>query len=401
MKTQYKLKAVSAAVVLGLAAAAVAGSVSAQVVVGGGATLPQKLYGDILTPKTDWSYTGTGSGAGKKAFLTNNPQATAGRHFKKEYQGGDGSDWPTTQSVHFAGSDSALNQVEFDDYELDFQEDLGRIIQVPAVATSVTLPYKVGSVNDLSLSRQDVCDIYSGAKTTWNQVNASLPSTTIKVVYRTESSGTTELLSNYLVAACPGNGFQKSSTFLTVVATAASAAVKANWIGIAGSQGIVNVVTTNADSIGYVSPDYTIAGIPDTDIAAINAVVAKVENSLPTQNAIQSALASQSLPVVGTADAENPVEWVPEYALPSSGYPIFGTTNLLVSQCYDDTAVQAKVAGFLNNLYNTTAYDANIAAHAFIQLPPSWKTAINNAFLDSSSALSIGKTDVCNSVGRP
>lgn len=399
MKTQYKLKAVSAAVVLGLAAAAVAGSVSAQVVVGGGATLPQKLYGDILTPKTDWSYTGTGSGAGKKAFLSNNPQATAGRHFKKNYQGGDGSDWPTTQSVHFAGSDSALTQGEFDDYELDFQEDLGRIIQVPAVATSVTLPYKVGSVNNLSLSRQNVCDIFSGAKTTWNQINTSLPGTTIKVVYRTESSGTTELLSNYLVAAC-GSGFQKSSTFLTVVA-ATPAAVKANWVGKTESQGIVDGVAETADSIGYVSPDYTIAGIPDTNTVAINAVVAKVENSLPTQNAIQSALASQSLPLIGTADAENPVEWVPEYALPSSGYPIFGTTNLLVSQCYDDTAVQTKVAGFLSNLYNTTTFNANIAAHAFIQLPPSWKTAINNAFLDSNSALSIGKTDVCNSVGRP
>ena len=60
----------SAAGLMALSGAALA----QQVVVSGGATLPEKLYNDEITnfPKPSKPYKGAGSGAGKTAFLTNN-----------------------------------------------------------------------------------------------------------------------------------------------------------------------------------------------------------------------------------------------------------------------------------------------------------------------------------------
>ncbi len=72
MNAMFKTAALSAVTVACLLGAGVA---SAQIARGGGATLPEPLY-DALLPsgigQTNYSYTGTGSGAGKSAFLSNN-----------------------------------------------------------------------------------------------------------------------------------------------------------------------------------------------------------------------------------------------------------------------------------------------------------------------------------------
>ena len=102
MKT-FKLKALSAVVAAGMMA--VAGAASAQIAVGGGATLPENLYDEILPSvvgKTLFSYTGTGSSIGKSAFLNNNATVFVNETVASKPA------WNAAQSVHFAGSDSIL-----------------------------------------------------------------------------------------------------------------------------------------------------------------------------------------------------------------------------------------------------------------------------------------------------
>ncbi|MGJ7573595.1 substrate-binding domain-containing protein [Variovorax sp. RB2P76] len=403
----FKLNALSAIVAAGMMVAA--GAASAQTVTSGGATLPQPMYSDIFTngPITGtWSYAGTGSGTGKTAFLTNNSAL-----------------FSTTGTVHIVGSDSALSSGELTTYNAAYNNgtsstvaNYGRLVQVPAVATPVLLPYKETGITKLNLTTQEVCRIFSfdTAARTWNQVStvaddgAVGSATAIQVVFRSDTSGTTELLSRFLAAACgsflpAGKSFTISNNFKTMVSTALptlTAAQDANadgipdvWVAAAGSGGVTTAVAVN-HRFGYLSPDSTYTG-------GSNSVVARINTFLPTAASIQAALPAP--PAAGVA-RNNPLNWVPAYSVPASAYPIYGTTNLLIGQCYGP-GVGAGTAGgaakgFLNNLNNGT-YDSYITAHNFVKLPAAWNTAIKDAFLTSGSSLEIGNTSVCNSIGRP
>ncbi|QRF62034.1 MULTISPECIES: substrate-binding domain-containing protein [Variovorax] len=432
MRAMFKPVAIAAVMVVGVLAA---GAASAQIAVGGGATLPELLYDDALPSGvglTDFSYTGTGSGAGKTAFFTNN--ATG---FKNESLATTPA-WGATQSVHFAGSDSLMTAAERNSYTNDVfpaggtqtrQAAWGRQIQLPTVATSVLIPYKRTGVSTLNLTDAQMCAVFANKPlitTTqpnlmWEQVlgtatTANPGTNLVRVVYRSETSGTTELLSRYLVEACPGAGFVVSNSFTTAVAGALSAAtgssaIPAHWVAVTGSSGMSGAFGTDG-RVGYLSPEPLYTG-------SNNAVVARINGNLPSSSAIKTQLAGTSLPVGGASQSTDPLAWVPAYSKPASGYPIFGTTNILVNQCYKDAAVQTKVRNFLAKIYGLPAIGANpatlpdsatmtkVANHNFIALPDgsvgtnNWNTQIKNVFLNPSNPLGIGNTSVCASVGRP
>ncbi|MCQ9617057.1 substrate-binding domain-containing protein [Paenalcaligenes niemegkensis] len=407
MNKSFQLKMVSAALALGMMAAASA--VTAQsVVVGGGATLPELLYKDGLLP-SDFSYTGTGSGAGKKAFLDNNPQATEGRYFKNELAPEDVKpDWPASQSVHFAGSDSVLSQTELGAYVMSNQSSWGRLIQIPAVATSVTIPFNMPGTGNVKLSRDSMCKIFAGVALNWED----LPETerddrtgALKPVYRLDSSGTTELFTRYLTNACAditigsstlkNNG--KFSTVSDFKMLFVNNTVPATFVGADGSGGVVTQVTSTDGSIGYVSPDYTQA---DLNNGLKVAAVANASNiaEMPVTQKVIDALGTASAPE-GSASF-NPLAWVPTFdVLPTAGYPIVGYTNLLINQCYEDKTVEAKVKGFVTELTGT-GKDVIIENHAFIPMPQDFKDAILATFVTGdSNNLDIG--NCAPGVGRP
>lgn len=373
----FQRKAMSTVIAVGMMS--LAGAASAQTVNGAGATLPQPLYEDLFgldgSSKDvigDWTYAGGGSGSGKSRFLT------------------------TTNTVHFAGSDSALTAAENGTYNTSRRAAWGPMIQIPAVLTSVTLPFKAPNgttlANGLNLTRDQVCGIFANRINTWGQLLGTSNTTPVSVVYRSETSGTTELLSNFLVAACPASdGFQKSNLFTTVVANIGG--IPANWVAATGSSG-AETALAQPGRIGYLSPSY---GFKPSDAT----VVAKIGGALP------SAITFPATATPPAGGARNvPVNWVPAYSLPSSAavYPIYGTTNLLAGQCYTGgigaDSVGGAVKDFITKL-NNGSYDAQIAEHFFVKLPANWNTAIKEAFLTASSSLDIGNTSVCNGVGRP
>lgn len=372
----FQLKGLSAIIAVGMMA--VTGAASAQTVNGAGATLPQPLYEDLFGLDGSskdvigtWTYAGGGSGSGKSRFLT------------------------TTNTVNFAGSDSALTSAEYLTYVQQRNATWGPLIQIPAVLTSVTLPYKAPAgvtLSELNLTRDQVCKVFANQITTWGQLLGTSNTAPLRLVYRTESSGTTELLSNFLTsAACPGYGFTKSNVFTTMVAGAGG--IGSNWVAATGSAG-VNAALAVAGSFGYLSPSY-----------AFNPgdakVVAKIGGALPSSVTFPST----ATPPTGTARS-NPLNWVPAYVLPTSAanYPIYGTTNLLVGQCYTGgigtDSVGGAVKDFLTKL-NNGSYASQISQHLFTSLPQNWRTAISETFLTQTSAQGIGNTSVCNGIGRP
>lgn len=404
------MKKFAKATSMGLLAASIlaaAGAANANAIVGGGATLPELLYGDIFTnilnPDASahvYSYKGAGSGNGKKAFFSNDAV-----HL-------DNSGL-LTGPVHFVGSDSRVSAAEQLAYaaaekaRADATPPIpkwGAFVQIPAVATSVLLPYKHGTVADLNLTTEQICKIYSRQITTWNQVNTAYGTDPIKVIYREDNSGTTELLADFLKAGCAPHGitFTVSNDFKAVVFSAGvdAAALKdaGIWVSGEGSRGVKAAIAdaSNRNVLAYLSPD------PDY-IASDNSKVARINTFLPVNANIQTALNSITIPA---GAASNPRNWVPAYTLPATGYPIFGTTNFLVGQCYATAAKKDGVRHLLSRFYGDGSADSatiasKIATHNFIELPTSWKDAIKTNFLAASGSLAIGDASVCNGIGRP
>lgn len=372
---------------------AVAGLCSAQAmaaVVGGGATLPQNLYNTAtVLPSGFNAYIGVGSGAGKSAVLTNDSTKLG---------------LASGITVDYAGSDSILSASEISTYQAAHQSpavpttsaaNWGPLVQVPSAATSVTIPYKLtlaggAALNNLDLTSAQLCDIFSGTITTWNQVNASYPSTPITVVYRAGSSGTTEIFTRHLNSQCSAK-FTTNSTFTT----ANVGAEPASWIAATGSANLASTVASTEGAIGYVGPE-------DVD-ATNNAVVAKVNGLLPTIGNVTTALSTIAPPSTA-ADRADPSKWVPVLANPASGYKIVGYTNLVFSQCYKDSADQTAIRNFINRHYtlsDASNNDDEIIANKLIPLTDDWKTAVRNSFFLVSSSLAVGNTTACTGIGRP
>ncbi len=360
------------------ASLSVAALVSAQAmaVTGGGASLPAELYkgsADSILP-ANFSYAVTGSGTGKNAFLTNNSSL-----------------FGTTGTVHYAGSDSVLSGSELTTYNSNYNGTYGPLIQIPSVATSVTVPYRKDGNTTLNLTSAQLCDAFSGAKTTWGQLLGTTDSTPIRIVYRTGSSGTTELFTRHLNSICPTR-FATNSTF-TNARLPAGGTLPGNWVGVAATSTVVSTVKATNGSLGYVSPDAV-------NINS-NAEVSRVNGNLPTQANVSTALGSVA-PPANAADRADPSKWVPVFTNPSAGYSIVGYTNFVFGQCYKDASVSTDVRAFINKHYGGTTTNAAVAAHGFIPLTPAWKSAIVSAFYTGTSEnLAIGNTNVCNTKGRP
>lgn len=349
-------------------------SAQAMAVTGGGASLPAALYkgsANSILP-ANFSYAVTGSGIGKSAFLTNNA-----------------AQFSTTGTVHFAASDSILSASELSTYTSNFGASYGPLIQLPSVATSVAIPYKKSGQTALNLTSAQLCDALSGTATTWGALLGTADTTAIRVVYRSTSSGTTEILSRHLNSICPTK-FAVNSTF-TNARLPAGSALPSTWVGVANTADVATAVNAVDGSIGYVGPD----GVNATS----NAVVARVNGVQPTNANVTLALSTAPVP---SAPA-NPAGWAPVVPNPASGYPIVAYTNFIFGQCYKDAAVATAVRNFLTTHYSNPGNNVATVAHSFTPVPNNWKTAVTANFITNTSGnnLDINNANACNGIGRP
>lgn len=123
------------------------------------------------------SYKSVGSGAGRKAFFAG--------------------------EVDFAGTDAYPSKTETDTYGKP-------IVTIPTTISGVTLSYNLPGVTGLRLSPETLGGLYTGKITRWNDAaikaenpTAALPDTAITFAVRSDSSGTSDIFSNYLAAVSP------------------------------------------------------------------------------------------------------------------------------------------------------------------------------------------------------
>lgn len=339
--------------------------------------------------------------------------------------------------MHFANSDAALlpTQVDATGSYARTSTD-GKLIQLPYIVTPITVPYvaQPSSVTGtVVLNDNDLCGIYSGKINNWNQIinpatsaAYTTVSTPIQVVYRLDGSGTSDLLTRHLAAVCTtGTGGNSNVTFNETQTFASNfSTVPANFIGATGSGGVASQLVTyrtaTTAAFGYLSPDYTNTTLAPSSPNATNALtVASLRNShsstdvVPTYQNATTALGSVAAPSGAAAEA-NPFNWVPGAVIsktnagwiaasdPTVGYPISGTSNIIVSQCYKRSLLQTNLKSFLNNHYNTGAFATILHNNGFDVVPGSYQTAINNDILANNNGynLDIGNTTACGTLGR-
>lgn len=223
------------------------------------------------------SYCQTGSGTGR-GVITNKVN---GSGLCGDYSGTPTGFAATTRRADFGASDAPLSQGDINNFYASNNDPLkstdnttaqnyGTLytqpVQIPAVAGSIAIVYNnadLGKVQ-LNLTRADICGIFSGQITDWAALSSHTPklkqglkSKTIKVVVRSDSSGTTFSFSNFLSQACPavgiGSGSTRFVTANTFIGSGSSSAAFtiAGVTGASGNGNVVNTVASTDGAIGY------------------------------------------------------------------------------------------------------------------------------------------------------
>ena len=155
-----------------------------------------------------------------------------------------------TATVTFAGSDPALKST-------DTKGMKGATLQFPVAFGAITVSYNLPGVKSgLKLDGPTLAEIFSGKITKWNDAaikalnpGTSLPSTSITVVHRSDSSGTTKGFTTYLSDVSP--------TWAKTI----GADKDVKWptgTGAAKNAGVAAAIKATTGAVGYVEQAYAL-----------------------------------------------------------------------------------------------------------------------------------------------
>ena len=486
----------------------------------------------IVQPNVQVFYLSTGSGQGVTAFLNGRVSSNVVTSATfTPYVDADGYQFSMSDTALSSGNVTTYNTVAtvnpFSRYAAaDTAANLfGPAIQVPHAIAPVAIAYdpvyaKVrnngGLINEyrftitgaradgsggLKLTRAQYCGIVNGVITNFNQlptnvVNKDVNDTAafnvpIKLVGRSETSGTSSLFTRAIAAQCNGltvntgiggvgspvaitNKFANSENRLPTDGTVsisgtaygATASTVSPTNSLSGAffdkaSGLITIGLEAAGLFGVANGNDGVAQYvnyhPDPSATvgdrSLNGHVAYLspENALPAtlfngSNAYGLNTASLQVNGIGTTfagpdakqataaftgiqppqskgtagaydstvtatDRANPLDWVQladksvSLAAPTKGYPLVGTTNILLYTCYATPARRQAVDGWIATIMGKTTKDFNNQAlpvglasdatfgvytkNALSPMPAAWRTAITETFLKSSVQLGV------------
>jgi phosphate transport system substrate-binding protein len=258
--------------------------------------------------------------------------------------------------VQFAGSDSALDPTKGE--VAAAQKRCGSApLNLPMVIGPIALGFKLSGVDKLVLTPELVTKIFTGKIKTWNDPaiaaknsGATLPSTAINVIYRSDSSGTTSNFEKFLAANDP-------TDFPAEPAKDNATKVFAGQ-GKAGSQGVAAAIGSTEGSIGYV--EYSFAANGSLTTVSLDSGSGPVDVS---KDSASATLADAQ--IVGTGDD---LTLKINYATKASGaYPIVLATYEIACTKYKDAAAGAFVKNFLS--YTVSGGQSLLAGLGYAPLP--------------------------------
>jgi len=248
------------------------------------------------------NYQGNGSGAGRTDFVNG--------------------------VVDYAGTDAAYKPTD--------PQPPKPFFYFPTVVAPITVSYNLSGVK-LNLAADTVAKIFSGAITKWDDAaikadnpKAKLPGTTITVVHRSDSSGTTQNFTSFLTKAAASSWTLGSSSTVSW---------PSGTQGATGNSGVAKLVKDTDGAIGYV--DFSDANAAELTYASIKNSAGKfIKPSL-----VSAAAAAQGASV--NAD----LTYDPINSDGAAAYPITSPTWIIVYQEQTDAAKGNAIKGFLNYIY--------------------------------------------------
>lgn len=165
---------------------------------------------------------------------------------------GNGINQMTSKVLDFGCTDAPMNKEE----TKTAGGEGGDVIHLPVIMGAVSISYNLPEVKEkLVLSGETIAKIYLGEITMWNDPaivalnpNVKLPSTGITPVYRSDSSGTTSIFTEYLS--------KSSENFKTKIGVSKSPKWPQIGTGQNGNDGIAGHISRNPGSLGYVELYY-------------------------------------------------------------------------------------------------------------------------------------------------
>jgi phosphate transport system substrate-binding protein len=159
-----------------------------------------------------------------------------------------------SKTVDFGASDPALKPAD----ETAIAKNGSPAVQIPMFLGAITVSYNLPGVQTgLKLDGKTISDIYLGKVKTWNDAEIkalnpgiSLPSTSITVIHRSDSSGTTSGFTSFLAQTDP--------EFKSKVGEGKDV----QWptgTGAKGNAGVAGAVQQTVGAVGYVEQAYALA----------------------------------------------------------------------------------------------------------------------------------------------
>jgi phosphate transport system substrate-binding protein len=299
---------------------------SAAEITGAGATFPAQLYtkwGEQYASGDKLNYQAVGSGAGVTQIIN--------------------------RTVDFGASDTPVASDRLASANL---------LQVPTVIGAVVVAVNIPGIdgNTLKLTGPLVADMYLGKIKMWNDARIkalnpglNLPIVAVAPAYRADSSGTTNIFTNYLASV--------NLVFQTSVGAGNSVAWKAG-VGAQGNAGVAGSIQNTRGGIGYVEYAYAVEnGMQTPQLQNRSGAWVK-----PSVEAFAAAAAT-----VDFANAPNmAVSMINTPGAPN--WPIVSSTYILLPKNPSDAAASLHVMKFIDWAFKSGKPAAD-QLH-YITLPP-------------------------------
>jgi phosphate transport system substrate-binding protein len=291
-------------------------------------------------PGQSVNYTPNGSGAGISEFM-----------------GGQ---------TDFGGSDSPLNEGEYANTD---QRCGSPTWNLPVVFGPIAIAYNVKGLTSLNLSGPVAAQIFNGQITMWNDaaigllnLGVKLPAEPIRVVFRSDESGTTDNFQKYLDTTSAGTwGFPAGKKFNGGVGE-----------GARGNDGAAAAVKGTEGTITYI--EWSFAQAQHLDMAKI------VTSAGPEPVAISPESVGKTISSAWFRRKGNDLalDTISFYRPNQPGsYPIVLATYEIVCSKYHDPQVGAAVKAFLQSAIGAGQND--LADHGYVPVPAQFKPRLLTA----------------------
>jgi phosphate transport system substrate-binding protein len=297
---------------------------------GAGATFPAPLYQrwfveyNKVDKNIQVNYQSVGSGSGVKQFMAG--------------------------TVDFGASDVAMTDGEIK------QVSNGTVL-LPVTAGAIVIAYNNKDVPNLKLSRQQYVDIFLGKITDWKQVGAPR-SKPIKVVYRSDGSGTTGVFTKHLSTI--------SGTWKSQVGEGKSVQWKTG-IGGKGNEGVTATIKQTDGAIGYV--EYGYASENGLKTAALQNKAGKYVS--PSIASSMATLSQVTLPTNLRDFIEDPVG--------ATSYPIVTYTWILAYKKYKNPQTAQALKKVLKWCVSKSGGQKYSTSLGYVPLPDNVIARVNKA----------------------